>query len=304
MGYAVDFVLDVMTAISSAKPLLFQRDGQLYVVSNEGFGKVSYGLDMDSNGSNDMTSYDALKNGNKFIVNEKAYFDSIAFGPDTRQFTLDDIIKTAQKLSALPDDGKVRMISHNERYHSHKYGYASDGIDVWVEKARVMDKGRYLYNMRENEANILKDLDIFRAKAESNGRSSSSSWEAYNNLPKPDCVIITPNMVVSLPRRISFKEWNENTDLSDTHDSSNNGGISNYNELHMSANSPFGVYVKLCPQSINLMTDDIIVFDTINAQLDQVQPRLSNVDDFIAKLNYIHNQTSKYDITMDKSAGP
>ncbi len=44
MEYAVDCVINTIKKISDSEPILFQRDGSLYVVSPEGFGQVTYGL--------------------------------------------------------------------------------------------------------------------------------------------------------------------------------------------------------------------------------------------------------------------
>jgi hypothetical protein len=103
MGYAVDFVINVMKAISPSEPVLFQRDGSLYVASAEGFGQVTYGLrtrpeqiqSWEQRGQlpEIAESEDAIHkwvgdydNKPVFRKQDIPFFEAIAHGQDTDQF--------------------------------------------------------------------------------------------------------------------------------------------------------------------------------------------------------------------------
>ncbi|MEK6913198.1 MAG: hypothetical protein AABW47_00820 [Nanoarchaeota archaeon] len=173
--YAVDFVLNVMKKISTSNPILFQRDGALFIASKQGFGYVTPGLQTTPEEIQEWEkreqpreiseSKEAIfrvkEDGEyslKFIEGEEAHISPILLSPDGDLFTLNDLYSSVEKLSKLEDDGKIRLINHDSGYHSHKCGYACDGVDVWLSSARVMDRNTYLELMRQNEKSLLEKL--------------------------------------------------------------------------------------------------------------------------------------------------
>ncbi|MEK6861837.1 MAG: hypothetical protein AABY07_07770, partial [Nanoarchaeota archaeon] len=225
MVYAVDITLKLMEGLSSSKPHLFQRDGSLFVVSQEGLGVVSFGLSTsqireprygETQPPEILESRNAIlewvkedyQTRPRLLEGEEQHLKAIAFGPDSTQFYLKDIVETAGELSKIPDDGNIRLVSHDTRYHSHKYGYAADGIDVLVYAARVMNRERYLELLRKKEE-ILKEIAGFSVE------DKRDLSETYKRLKFPDCVVLTPHIVVSFPRAGSRNgSWTSTTEFS------------------------------------------------------------------------------------------
>lgn len=170
MVYAVDVVYDIMKEISFEEPVLFQRDGSLYIASNEGFGQVTYGLPIHPQKKESWEKeldcileseaiFEGYKSGEpKIAIGEESYLKAIAFGSDDKALTLEGVILAARELSKLSNDEKIRMISHDTSYHSHKYGYAVDGVDVCITGARKIDKEKYLDFIRKNEESTFGQL--------------------------------------------------------------------------------------------------------------------------------------------------
>ncbi len=314
MTHAIDFVLNVVKKISSKEPVLFQRDGSLYVASADGFGKVGYGLrtapeeiqpwEERRQSPEIVESQDAIKKwvGDswykkpKFLNGEQKYFKSIVFGSDSNSFSLEEITKIAQELAKLPDDGKIRMVLHGSNYHSHKYGYAADGIDVFIQQARVMGRDRYLELMRKKENKILQDM-------ESLAETKDNVNDRYQRLTFPDCVILTPYMFVSLPRRgrLDFHRheldaWKQDTTLKISY-----SGSSTYDE------SPFAMHITLNAQYLKIkdaekliMTKDKVL-EHISKELSAVKSNMELAEKFIARINEVHNKVSAKDIKWKKN---
>lgn len=313
MTHAIDFVLNVVKKISSREPVLFQRDGSLYVASAEGFGQVTYGLSTtpeeiqpwerreqlpeiaESQDAIEKLVGDLWNKKPKFLNGEQKYFKTIVFGPDSNSFSLEEITKTAQEFAKLPDDGKIRMILHSSNYHSHKHGYAADGIDVFVQQARVMSRDRYLELMREKENKILQDMECLAETKDKVG-------DKYQRLTFPDCVILTPYMLVSLPRggrldlrRRELDTWKQDTTLEISH-----SGSSTYDE------SPFAVHITLNAQYLEIKNAERLTMikdkvpEQINRELNAVASNMELAEKFIARINAVHNKISARDIKWKK----
>lgn len=319
MTYAVDFVLGIMKSLSddefSDEPVLFQRDGSLHIASEQGFGQVNYGLrtaPQEGNGeqppeitesTDAILGWEGEGRGTKPIVNqpERAYLTAIAYGPDRRSFTLDEMAKTARELRKLSDDGKIRMISHGSSYHSHKGGYGMDGTDVWVREARVMDRERYLGLLREREDALLKEME-FQLRS---GRGNLS--HRYTQVKFPDCVILTPYMMVTLPRRgmlDSFgpEHWTTRTQLGAIYPLS--ADILHHGEVNSFSESPFAVEVKLNAQNVGPISSDgkelVGIPETLAHELRAVTNNLDLANQFIAKMNALHDRLCAEDIEWSK----
>ena len=312
MDYAVDFVLKTMQDLSSSKPVLFQRDGSLYVASSDGFGQVKYGLNTrpieirdwekreqppeiaESEDIFEGVSGD-VRGKLKIRDSEAPYLKAISFGSDDNSFTLEDIAKTAEQLAGLPDDGKIRMVSHDSGYHSHKYGYASDGIDVWIDRARVMNRERYLELLRNAEEGIIqniKDLDKIEDKQRISG--------AYEKLLFPDRMIMTPHILVSLPRYGYLHLHREEPD-SWTRMTSLEGGILHYSELRIHDESPFGINIKLNAKTQRTISEAKETLKKMDEEVDAVKSNMAIAETFISRINEVHNKICAKDIEWSKS---
>ena len=307
MKYAVDFVLNVMKGLSSSEPVLFQRDGTLFVVSQEGFGQVSYGLRTSPERieswqkreqspeileSEDILQHsgDEVHKTKSFRKKDRPYLEAICFGPDANLFTLEGLSETARKMAKLPDDKRIRMVSHDSNYHSHKYGYACDGIDVSVAAARVMNRDRYLELIRDRETKIIEAIESL-----GNAKIRGEVERAYQKSDFPDCIIMTPYIMINLPRKGVLDmhgsgqgSWNQRTSLGHNTRMSR-GGILAYYEIDTSCESPFGVVIKLNAQTLETARDCDEGLARIAKEVGIVNSNRSAAEDFISRLNEAHN---------------
>ncbi|MBN1274820.1 hypothetical protein JXA12_00800 [Candidatus Woesearchaeota archaeon] len=313
MGYLLDFAYNTIEDISDTKPVLFQRDGALHIASPQGLAHLPYGLctahtaqragkqwdEQARNAATDViskwkeTDYDKQP---LFKKKEEPYLRAIAFGPDDSSFTLDDIAKTAQALTALGDDGNIRMINHLEYYHSHKYGYAADGIDVRIEQAKVMSRATYLDLLRKKEESIIEALEQLAKRGET------------NHYPQPPtCVIITPYTQTSFPTGGTLereeKPWSKNTKLW-AKDST--GSIIYQNQPNKYTASPHRIETKINTQRINAKKAEEFKQQNeeqamkLNKELAALQRHLPLLEAPIARLNDSHNQRFKELISQTK----
>jgi hypothetical protein len=271
--YAVDLVIDIVKAIGGAdpEPVMFHRDGHLYVATENGFGAVRTGIsavDWKLRGSEQKElaeSRDALKSGGrcmkgmKFIKGESAYFNPVLFGPDHPTFSLESMAQTARDLGELDDDGLIRLVRHETSYKSHKYGYGADGVNVHLSGARVMDRERYLQIARENQDKTLERMERLALELETMipvGRLYAWAQENYGFVQFPDCVVLTPYIFASFPcegKLISDRGeqdvWTTETDMvyADPKFSDCRNTIDYMNPLDYFKESPFAMKLAARP---------------------------------------------------------
>jgi hypothetical protein len=186
-AYLIDAIYGIVTKLNGGKsPAYFQRNGEFFVASTQGFGVISLGLDPNQEevraAITNVKTHDNNESGLQqkvmFSEGEKERINPIRFLHDNTDYSIDDMVKSAKTLSKLPDDGKIRMIQHWSSYHSHKYSYAGDGEDVGLMWAMTMDQKKYfeLFRKRESECKVVK------------------------------CAIITPDIALSLPTEVEIGE--------------------------------------------------------------------------------------------------
>jgi len=303
--YVVDFVLGVMKSLSLSEPVLFQRNGALFVASEAGFGYVTPGLRMipeeirewekreqprEIIESAELPIKYVKEDGvtvRQKIKGEESYLSAICFGPDSETFSLKDISATVERLAKLRDDGKIRMVSHDSRYHSHKYGYASDGTDVWLTAARVMDKKLYLDIMRQREDEMLEKLDGLKI----NDREMRSE-DIYAKASIPRGIILTPNIQVCLPvrekitARFDQETWAEKSELQEER---RKELPSTYHE------SPYGITLSLnVVHTLSQTTEEYRAMRTqtignLDRELQAVEAHMAIAEGVIGRMNQIHN---------------
>ena len=192
--FLIDVISGIVSRLSDSKPVYFQRDGQLFIATEEGFGIISLGLNPKDEKISPSVSNAIISLGRgygaaqkvEFEKGEEKHINPIRFLLDDKDYSLEDISKSAKALSKLPDDSKIRMIQHWSNYHSHKYGYAADGEDVGLTWAKVMDREKYLdfFRMREAQIRVRPEEDVVK------------------------CAVITPDIALSLPTEINLGERN------------------------------------------------------------------------------------------------
>ncbi len=320
MVYAVDFVLNVMKKLSSSEPVLFQRDGSLYIASAEGFGQVTYGLSTTSEITQSwggrkqlpevLESEDVLCKGvedrygkkpafkEAFKEGEAPFLKAIALGPYTYKFSLEEIIKAAKELAALPDDRKVRMISNT-----------IGSQDVFISAARVMDRNRYLELVRGREDALIQAMEQVGETGESRG-----TYKVYRDLKVPDCAIVTPYLKVSLPRggrlhlfRDESDSWTEETRMESHYSESTKGSILYHLDVNTSEESPFAINVTLNAKDLldanveclKSSGDKLVV--KVSEQLSAVTSSIHIAQEFIDRMNAAHNKACAQNIEWRKS---
>ncbi len=308
MAYAVDFVLNVMKELSSDEPVMFQRDGSLFIASGQGFAQVTYGLQMfpdkiesweersqppEIKESEDVIQRWRVDGTYKFPVlkkGEEPYIKAISLRSDESYFTLEDMIKGARELSELKDDGKIRMILHGR--YSNRYN------DLSVDVARVMDRKRYLEIIRDKEGKIIEQIESI-----GNAYRRRHGPDSYERLTFPDCVILTHYMIVSFPRfgkldpdRIEPDSWAEGSMLLQKDIGSTKGSILDHERDNTSAQSPYGANITLNAQFFQAAYaktfDDrcLGMSERISKELSAVRSNMDMAEEFAANINMIHNR--------------
>lgn len=224
MNYVIDIVCKAMNQLSCPTSM-FQRDGRFYIVSKDGIGQVNYGLNVYPRTSHMqdeperpeiLESQDILKKDkqeDKQVQKREApHIIPIAFGSDTRMFSLEQMMRSGEQLNKVSDDGKIRMVSHGTQYHSHKYGYAADGIDVWLDAARVMDRNRYFDLMRQRQDAAVKALEGFKERIDTH---RERHWDRdcvseYKRTEIPTGVIMTPHLLITFPSAGELNKYGAN----------------------------------------------------------------------------------------------
>lgn len=294
---SVDYIISVMKKISSLEPVFFQRDGRFYAASADGFGSVD-GLNTTPNelryGETQLQeileSNNAIKEKKEqmeFIDGEEKYFKAfsqISHNRDRENFTIKSIGACFEKLAKLPDDGKIRMLRRSSSYHSHKYGYAADGMDFWVNTARVMDRDRYLQLLKEKENKLITE-------AEKDGK--------HEDLSFPNILIITPFLMFSSPRHFYFREansWGQSTEIE-----------LRCAETDKYKESPFGFFVDINAANLYGQNQDRLnslrhkLFDETAEQLDAVTSNIPILQENLDGLNNLHNKKFAKDVEWSKN---
>lgn len=280
-SHAVDIVGEIIAKLSASKPIYFQRNGALFIASEGGFGLLRLGLSTDASLLSEpewvrekrqtdfeelQASSDAIKELNfnnsghyqkvEFVEGEEKYVAPIWFRNDSQSFTLDDMVKTAGALTKLPDDGRIRLVNHTDRYHSHKHGYAADGMDVFLASARVMDRKKYLELFRKKEDRTLG----------------------------LDCVIITPDLRASFPTYVVIK-YDDDGDL-DIRKGYFDG----------TEKSPFGFHLSTEKQAINVKDakafDNLqaTLIARMQKALGAVASSMPQIEEYVSQTNEAYKQ--------------
>lgn len=308
MTFSIDAAVEVMGILSKPtrydpRIMPFQRDGQLYLVDREAVAIIDSGLPCSYNhiipdhtfGKHirDVSFSDKNllnKEGKITDKSEKKYFNALSFSEDGRGMKFKDFFDIWEILNnEFKDDGKIRMINHRSRYHSHKYSYAVDGTDVWVNDARIMMQNEYFDIMRMNE---LRRRD----------KIGQENRDAPGESPLPGVVILTPYARISFPfsANIEFsdlyeKELNMESNLS--------GDVIKFNKKVWKEESPYKFNLSLNPSYLNTNSQKDFA-ENYNSLVD----RISNLRDcytpkvqaVINEINTLHNKAYEKEILENK----
>ncbi len=209
--------------------------------------------------------------------------------------------QAAQKLQQLPDDGNIRMLVHDSSYHSHKHGYACDGIDVYVLEARVMKRDTYLELIREREDQLVQAIEN---EAMVLGRRRPEPYT--KNLSIPDCTIITPNLFVSIPRNGTWHRSRDESDSWTPHTKIETRFREIFSEIDTHQRSPFQTYLTFNSEKIRgtpqeLRTSGELFFGRLAEQFSAINSSLPTVQPTIDRLNHAHNMLCAESIEFRES---
>ncbi len=203
-----------------------------------------------------------------FAQSELPYIRPLMFGHNDNTFTLDGITGIARL--ELPDDGMIRMIEHSEGYHSHKHGYAMDGIDVNVQAARKMDREKYLELMRKKEDWIYEKLsrNDIRAKF-------------------ADCTVVTPFMMFTFPRQGHPRQGHHSRNLWDMYYTRFFDDLRIEYTFQPYDKNPFESVVTI--NSVAITPDKFGHYQgRLAHELDAINSEMENISQFVGMLNELH----------------
>ncbi len=320
-SYAIDALIETIKKISISGPVFFQRDEEFYAATPYCFGKIGFGLSTTENtrGWNGFdkefpeigASENIIIGENKSRENEKTEFKKgerdyilpLVFNIDSMgDANLNTISDITSKLKELPDDGKIRMISHDFRYRSHKHGYACDGTDIWLSEARVMDRENYFELMREKEEKFFEALKTKNEHFLNGAYMISTSYPQGGKPVKiPDSMIVTPNIMLTFPRLGIIDYHNRDQSWDNKKDLGKERPI--YSAISTYEKSPFLAHLTLnrkIMQAYNLSELEELTSETmekISKDLVGIKKSMPQIQSFLLRINNIHNQCFKENIT-------
>ncbi len=200
MVFSVDAAVEIVrifdrSPVNFSGIFPFQRDDQLYLVGKEAVAVVDAQVSCSGywGGHWDRTLDEYIskpfeeKPWTDIDESEREIF-ALVSRSDGSVNSLGELFKMRKQVRDRDlDDGRVRMVLHGESYHSHKYGYANDGVDVSVTDSRVMRGDEYFDLVRMNEI-----------------RAREGLGEARELSPLPGVAIITQDALLSFPLRTRF----------------------------------------------------------------------------------------------------
>lgn len=321
MVYAVDLALDIMRRLDpeGAEPVMFQRDYGFFIASPDGFARVAHGLKINSGKYQTPEQKNELRKSKNIVIgrdnakfrkppifekSEIPYMDALTFGrriDSSTEFSLDDLLKTAERLEGLPDDDKLRMVTTQ----------SDDWGNLSVDAARVIDRKRYLRAMRKKEERIYAELETLEGCSDGEDVHSRNHrlQSAYSRIKLPDCAIVTPHLVVSFPRsgvlkfhRDAPESWRTTSTMA--------GSVLNYSsgsgDGFTSKASPYEAQVKINAYSWKFQEPSYFqkahspVLKRIGEELEVVSST-KGLFDFIGRLNHLHDRVCEKEITRSVS---
>ncbi len=313
MVYSIDAAVEVLEVLNKSTDwtapqiFAFQRDRRLHLVGREAVAVIDYGLSCSPRAErDDMTlkrrvrhdlanpeKSNVLGENGKIVGAEKKYFDALSLGDESGPITLAGILNLREVFDDFSDDGKIRMITHDSRYHSHKHGYGADGVDVWTNGARVMIRDEYFGAMKSEESNL-------RAKVKTDGINRNEGS------PLPGVAIITPYALISFPFpvRLSTSDrelrgsWKPNSHLY-ANIVEFDKTASSFDESPHKFNLQLNGGVSFQPTSCDEFSQDYA--KTLASLINLKDCYLPSVQEVIAQANELHNSVYSQQIATSKS---
>lgn len=326
-AHVYDAVFDAVKRISGQEPVVFQRDGRIVVASEGGFGIVDYSLPVvfrEKQFWETRRPEDKLKDPaeqysrpvnlrvespgwNATLVGddpELRYFQPLIRHPEGEGECLEDITALVRSYRQLPSDGNVRLLAHSSTYHSHKWGYGGDGIDVVPEIGRVMPMEKFLELVVGAEEAIFANMDRqFTALKEMDQFDLPHNENIYGNqynsgrINVPDGFVLTPNAFVSFIRKGSSPNfglgneasWGKRARLESAHPVK-------FRRPDSYQENPFRGTVIINSHKIDAKDADSYlaeqrrILEETAGELGQIEVPIRSMEPLLAKLNAGHNE--------------
>lgn len=198
MAFSLDAAVDVLKVLD--RPIMnghsgifaFQKDYVLYLIGRKSVAMISEGVSCSPRAGHHDETLDAYickpfeGEPGKIDESELRYFESLVRDFDGGGNTLQELLNLGKKIRKDSlDDGRILMLDHEEVYHSHKHGYAADGVDVYLTGARIMMRDEYFDLIRMHELRARKNLE------------TKTKRDAEFALPGVS--VLTSNFLVSFP---------------------------------------------------------------------------------------------------------
>lgn len=317
-------VIDTVRRISGEEPVIFQRDGRLIAASRNGYGIVNYGLPTDftdwerrSDYKKDEPEPEARKYSFRVRVRAEdpgrssnlagdddilRYFQPLIRNPDGCGITIEDMAILARDYSKLPADGRTRMVNHSSGYHSHKHGYAVDGIDVVPTLGRTISMEKYLELMERTEEDILERINTEFGEIRGSKHRTPDAFDVYGDycnsrlVVLPDAFVLTPNLFVSFLRpgklnthKENVNHWDRSTEIST--------GPDVYFRLPGSyEESPFKMNVTINSRDIGggdvetFRKEEEKIAQGTSRELLEIETTVGLMEPVLTRLNGLHNK--------------
>ena len=300
MAFSVDAAAEILrifdrSAVNFSGIFPFQRDGKLYLVGKEAVAfvdaKVQCSHTFGEHWDRDLSEYisNPFEEKPRTVVDEseKELFALISRseGDVNSLGVLLRMRKDVRKRDL--DDGRVRMVLHGESYHSHKHGYASDGVDVSVMDSRVMVRNEYFDLVRMSEL-----------------RARESLGESRELSPLPGVSIITQNTLISFPFSTRFDPGRFRRHYEDDSPVIDDSMIDFNRKVHAWNESPYGFYVKILNGGFRSASPE-----DFSDSYGRIQERLGRlngvytlaVKSIVDEANSLHNSLHAEEIERHKS---
>lgn len=283
-----DFMFDIPGYTGS---ITFQKDGTAYIVSKDAFGQLGWGLRTHKR-ANERGEVREIENSKRIIVevdhkgkiipDEKPFVEPLLKLSD--KISLKDINETVEQLADLGDDGLVRMVDG-------KYA------------GRAIKKDKYREYMLEKENEMLQTRTDL---VEEFGRKGIQDLVGhYDRLSIPDCVLITPYLMISFPRagRMTNHEidrpisWRKKTEFNAHTGTGQSGVVLYFDKPSVYMESPFavGVTINTAEFALKEIEEGAMIKKTqeywkeVSEQLSLLSQSIDHATWYVEQLNNVHN---------------
>ncbi|MBW3003155.1 hypothetical protein KY328_03535 [Candidatus Woesearchaeota archaeon] len=299
MVYACDVVDELVSNLCKKgdSPVMFQRDGSMYKIGRNIMGVTSFGVPMVRVHKQPApavfeVSDNALDDEGKFVKSEIHRFGPLVYEYQPG-LCLSEVETIYLALNRLGNDGKVRLIRQSgekrgDHYNEHTLYFPGD--------ARIMEREKYMELLRQREQEILEKI----------GKATATDLRgvdvALYKCQFPDCAIITPDYIITFPRKgvlnnSTCSEWSRSTRFNDF---SWQERILRWRKPQVERESPYTATVKVNSRESSDIRDLSSRLHALGETMDFIEHHLGPAREFVDEFNTLHNKVCAKDIARRK----